>query len=218
MKKLSEKSLVYLIADTQLCHADKLIEIVALAVREGVNVVQLRGKDCTTRSLLEIGFRLKKVLDQYDIPLIINDRVDIAIALEADGVHLGQTDMPCAIARKILGSKKIIGLTINSLAQVQMAECLDVDYLGIGAIFPTQTKTDVGDLWNLVDLKKARQLSRHILVAIGGINASNAREILKLGFNGIAVASAILMARDPQANTVELVNIVQNYSIKDNKR
>jgi thiamine-phosphate pyrophosphorylase len=198
-----------LVTDTRLCSSRSLEEVVELAVQGGVSLVQLREKNVTTNKFLQIGKRLKSILDAYKVPLIINDRIDIAIALDAGGIHLGQSDMPYAIARKIFGHKKIIGLTVNTLLQAEQAESLDVDYLGVGPIFHTQTKSDAGQPWSISELKKLRNFSKHILVGIGGINASNAGEILKVGFDGVAVVSAICSTQDPQKSARQLFDIVE---------
>lgn len=212
MNKLNKNPLLYLVTDTQLCNPRSLEEVVELAVQGGVNLVQLREKNMTTNEFLQIGKRLKPILDAYKVPLIINDRMDIAIALDADGLHLGQSDMPYAIARKMFGHKKIIGLTVNTSLQAEQAENLDVDYLGVGPIFHTQTKLDAGQPWGINELKKLRSFSKHLLVGIGGINASNAGEILKIGFDGVAVVSAICSTQDPQKSAKQLFNIVEASS------
>ncbi len=209
MNKLNKDHLLCLVTDTQLCSQLSLEEVVELAVQGGVNLVQLREKNVMTNEFLQIGKRLKYILDAYKVPLIINDRMDIAIALDADGLHLGQSDMPYAIARKIFGHKKIIGLTVNTLLQAEQAENLDVNYLGVGPIFHTQTKLDAGQPWSINELKKLRSFSKHTLIGIGGINASNAGEILKIGFDGVAVVSAICSTQDPQKSAMQLFDIVK---------
>jgi len=205
--------LLCLVTDTQLCSPLSLEEVVELAVQGGVNLVQLREKNVMTNEFLQIGKRLKYILDAYKVPLIINDRMDIAIALDADGLHLGQSDMPYAIARKIFGHKKIIGLTVNTLLQAEQAENLDVNYLGVGPIFHTQTKLDAGQPWSINELKKLRSFSKHTLIGIGGINASNAGEILKIGFDGVAVVSAICSTQDPQKSAMQLFDIVKTSKL-----
>lgn len=213
MNKLNKDNLLCLVTDTEICGQRSLEKVVRLGVKGGVNLVQLREKNATTKEFLQIGGRLKSLLNVYKIPLIINDRIDVALALNADGVHLGQSDMPCAVAREILGNKKIIGLTVNTLAQAKLAAPWKIDYLGVGPIFNTQTKLDAGSLWNFEELKKLRQISKHILIGIGGINVINAHKILELGFNGIAVVSAICAAKNPQKAAMQLTNIIKEISI-----
>ncbi|MEI8055706.1 MAG: thiamine phosphate synthase [bacterium] len=209
MSKLNKKHLLYLVTDTQLCGLRSLENVVELAVQGGVNVVQLREKNATTKEFLQIGKRLKSMLDVYKIPLIINDRIDIALTLDAAGLHLGQSDMSYAVARKALGYEKIIGLSINTLAQAKQMEDLDVDYLGVGPVFQTQTKSDAGQPWGINDLKTLREFSEHVLIGIGGINVDNANKILEIGFEGIAVVSAICAAAYPKKSATELFNIVK---------
>ncbi|CAL7959152.1 Thiamine-phosphate synthase [Gammaproteobacteria bacterium] len=213
MNKLNKNHLLCLVTDTQLCGLRSLEDVVELAVRGGVNVVQLREKNATTNEFLQSGKRLKSMLDVYKVPLIINDRIDITLALDAAGLHLGQSDMSYAIARKILGYEKIIGLSVNTLVQAKQTENLDVDYLGVGPVFQTQTKSDAGQPWNINDLKKLREFSKHILIGIGGINAGNADKVLEIGFEGIAVISAICAAADPQKSATQLFNIVKAASV-----
>ena len=189
-------------------------EIVSLAIKGGVTLVQLRDKHSTTRELLQIGKRLKSILSAYKVPLIINDRIDIAIALEADGVHLGQSDMPCDIARKILGSEKIIGLTVNTLSQVESTQQMLVDYLGVGPVFATKTKVDAGEPWSMEELQRLRKISQHILIGIGGINLDNIHKVLGFGFDGVAVVSAICTAEDPQQAAMQLSNMMKNFILE----
>lgn len=213
MKKNLDLSL-YLVTDPKLSLPHSVEDIVKLAVAGGVTAVQLREKETSTKEFMEIAYRLKKVLENTDIPLIINDRVDIALAIDADGVHLGQNDMPYNEARKLLGNEKIIGLSVESIEQALEANRFNVDYLGISPIFTTPTKNELKTEWGIDGLRKLRSQTDHTLIAIGGINASNAQAILEAGADGLAVVSAICSAKYPEQATRELKNIIQQTKRK----
>lgn len=188
---------LYLVTDRDLAGGRSLVELVMQAVRGGVTAVQLREKRCSTREFVELARQLGPALDERGVPLIINDRVDVALAAGACGVHVGQSDMPYEDARRILGPEAVIGLSIETPEQAEEAERLDVDYLGVSPIFSTPTKTDTKGEWGLAGLRRLRGRSRHKLVAIGGLNASNAAEVIRAGADGIAVVSAICTASYP---------------------
>jgi len=191
--------LLYLVTDRDLARGRPLLEVVAQAVEGGVNIVQIREKTLSTRAFIEEAREIQAYLKPKGIPLLINDRVDVALAIGADGVHLGQSDMPYPLARKLLGPKALIGLSVDTQEELLQAESSDVDYLGIGPVYPTATKTDhKGFLWGTEGLRWARSHSRHRLIAIGGINETNAFEVAKTGVDGIAVVSAIVSAQDPR--------------------
>ena len=201
---------VYLVTDRTLIAGKSLEDTILQAVNGGVSVVQLREKEVSTRCFIEEAQRIKTLLAPYKVPLIINDRVDVALAVEADGVHIGQEDMPYPLTRKLLGKKAIIGLSVETMKQVLEAESYDVDYLGVSAIFATPTKTDTKNIWGIEGLRDIRKISRHPLVAIGGINASNAAEVVQAGADSVAVVSAICAAPDPQKAAQELHQIFQS--------
>ncbi len=196
---------LHLVTDRGLLRGRRLLEIIRAAVAGGVSVVQLREKDCSTREFLELGCAVAAELARCSVPLIINDRVDIALAVGADGVHLGQSDMPYAQARTLLGPKAIIGLSVESVADALAAETLDVDYLGLSPVFSTPTKTDLQHQLGLEGVREIQSVSRHRLVAIGGIHAGNAKAVLAAGAGGLAVVSAICSADDPIRATRELL-------------
>lgn len=198
---------IYLVTDEAACQGRSLGTVVASAARAGAAWVQLREKMAGTRVFLQKALDLKAILKPARIPLIINDRVDIALASQADGVHLGQSDMPYAHARKLLGPKALIGLSVETWEDVEAAQDLDVDYLGVSPVFSTPTKTDTQAPWGLDGLARIRNYSRHPLVAIGGIHASNAEAVLTAGVDSLAVVSAICSARDPFEATQHLVRI-----------
>ncbi|WP_163717804.1 thiamine phosphate synthase [Mangrovibacterium lignilyticum] len=188
---------LYLVTDRSLSLGRPLEFIVDEAVKGGVTMVQLREKDCDSREFYELGIRLKSLLAPLNIPLIINDRLDIALAIDADGLHVGQSDLPWQVARSILGKDKILGLSVETMEQAREANALDVDYIGISPVFATATKTDTFQPFGLEGLKAACALSKHPTVAIGGIKQENAAQIIAHGANGIAVVSAISMAENP---------------------
>jgi len=199
---------VYLVTDRSLCLNRTISDIVLQAVQGGVSYVQLREKDITTRLFVEEARAIKKILKPHNVPLIINDRIDVALACGAEGVHIGQDDMPYAIARKLMGAKAIIGVSVETWADVEESQKLYVDYIGVSPIFPTPTKTDTKGAWGLEGLAKIKALSRHSLVAIGGINESNATDVIAAGADCIAVVSAICAAVDPAVATRNLKSII----------
>ena len=202
MKKLDLS--LYLVTDEVLAKGRPIEWIVEEAVKGGVTMVQLREKESTTRDFVERAIRLKSVLSKYDVPLIINDRLDVVLASDADGLHIGQSDMPYHIARKILGKNKIIGLSVESLEDADVSNSLDVDYIGISPVFSTPTKTDTKTEFGLEGIKKVTSICRHPSVGIGGINLGNAADIVTSGTDGIAVVSAIMSADDPYLAASEL--------------
>ena len=197
---------LYLVTDRQLAGPRPVEDLVRAAVRGGVTVVQLREKNLCAREYVELARRLKIFLADTGVPLIVNDRVDVALAARADGVHLGQSDMDPRDARRLLGPEAIIGLSVETMEQ---AASLDVDYLGVSPIFSTPTKPELTGGWGIEGLAGLRALSRHALVAIGGISAANAAEVIRAGADGVAVVSAICAAPDPEAAARELLRIVK---------
>ena len=209
---------IYLVTDQKACQGKSLESIVLDAIKAGISCVQLREKDTGTRLFLKKALGLKSILKRANIPLIINDRVDIALAAKADGVHLGQSDMPYEYARRLMGPGAVIGLSVETWEDVQKAQDLDVDYLGVSPVFPTPTKTDTKTPWGLGGLEKIRNYSCHPLVAIGGLDASNAQKIIKAGANAIAVVSAICSANDSFDATRQLVSIFEQTQFPQERR
>ncbi|MFO8002020.1 MAG: thiamine phosphate synthase [Marinilabilia sp.] len=202
---------LYLVTDRDLSLGRSLKEIVTKALYGGVTMVQLREKEASTREFIEEALSVKVELKQYNIPLIINDRVDVALAVDADGLHIGQNDMPWQMARRLLGEDKIIGLSVESIQQIDEANRADIDYIGISPVFTTPTKEDLERGLGLNGTAEIAHRSNHPSVAIGGINASNALEIMQTGVDGISVVSAICSAPDPEEATRELADIVRQY-------
>ncbi|WED24745.1 thiamine phosphate synthase [Vibrio sp. JC009] len=188
---------LYLVTDEQQ-DLPTTIKVVEQAVAGGVTIVQVREKHSDIRVFINKAKAIKQVLQGTNVPLVINDRVDVALAVDADGVHLGQSDMPAELARQLLGEDKIIGLSVESQKQLEEAKSLPVDYLGLSAIFATPTKTDIKKEWGIDGLKAAVKQSTLPVVAIGGINASNIQAVAGTGVEGIALVSAICHAQFPE--------------------
>ncbi len=201
---------LYLVTDRDLCLGRPLEDVVYDCVRGGVAVVQLREKNISTRAFIEEALRIKAFLKSHNVPLIINDRIDVAKAVDADGVHIGQEDMPYHMARELLGPEAIISLSVESEEQVYKAEEYDADYLGVSPIFETPTKTDTRGSWGLSGLSWVRRHSSHTLVAIGGLNETNTAEAVGAGADAIAVVSALCSAPDPRAAAEKLSSIIRS--------
>lgn len=171
-------------------------------------MVQLREKDCPTGEFITLARELKMVLQPLGIPLIINDRVDVALAIDADGVHIGQSDMPYEVARALLGKNKIIGLSVETMNEVIATNALDVDYIGISPVYATPTKTDTLQPFGLEGIEEVMRISRHRCVAIGGMNRDTIGEVIRRGVEGVAVVSAIVSADSPREASKELAKII----------
>jgi len=208
---------IYLVTDRHLSGVRTVRDVVSEAVKGGVKVVQLREKDFSTREFIEEARQIKEILAPLGIPLIINDRVDVALAVGADGVHLGQSDMPWEMARRILGKEAIIGLSVETWEEVVKAENAAVDYLGVSPVFATPTKTDTKGAWGIDGLRRIRAISRHRLVAIGGLNETNAAQVIEAGADAIAVVSAICAAPDPCQAARSLCEIFERTYKKRHK-
>jgi thiamine-phosphate pyrophosphorylase len=195
---------LYLVTDRGLAAGRPLLDIVRAAVSGGVTCVQLREKACSTREFVIQASALREVLRPQGIPLIINDRVDVALAVGADGVHLGQDDLPLRAARGILGPTRVIGISVDSVAQALEAERDGADYLGVSPVFATPTKTDTAPPLGLAGLAAVRRAVGLPLVAIGGIGLGNAAQVIRGGADGIAVVSAIVAAADPRGAAADL--------------
>ncbi len=195
-----------LVTDSALANGRSLAGIVAAAVQGGVTLVQLREKTASTRAFIEQARVLKRLLAPLRVPLLINDRIDVALAAGADGAHVGQQDMPVALARQLLGPAAIIGLSITELGQVRDRDVELADYFGVGPIFAQSTKLDAAPPLGLDGLAEARRATGKPIVAIGGVSAANADAVRSVGADGIAVVSAIMGADDPRAAAAALVS------------
>jgi thiamine-phosphate pyrophosphorylase len=188
---------LYLVTDRDLMAADTLEACIKQAVKGGCTLVQLREKTASCRVFYDMACRAREVTARLNVPLIINNRADIALAVNADGVHIGQGDLPYEAARRIVGDDKIIGLSAHTLAQALEAQAMGADYIGVGAMFSTGTKTDARPT-AIGDLKEICEAVRVPVVAIGGITAHNAALLSGTGISGIAVVSAIVAEQNAQ--------------------
>lgn len=183
---------LYLVTDRSFLKDKSIKEAVEEAIKGGVTLVQVREKDASSRDFYNVALEIKQVTDKYKIPLIIDDRVDIAQAVDASGVHLGQNDLPLKKAREILGAEKIIGISVGSVSEAKEAEIGGADYVGIGTIFFTGTKKDIKTPIGIEGLTEIVKSINIPSVAIGGINQDNVKEVLSSGTDGVAVISSIL--------------------------
>ncbi|MDF7669974.1 thiamine phosphate synthase [Orbaceae bacterium ESL0721] len=203
---------LYLILDPILCGGiDGMLETTAIAIKHGVTIVQLRSEqELSRRKWYESAKALQSLLANTPVPLIINDMVDIALAVDADGVHVGQSDLPADVTRKLIGEDKFLGLSVSNQKQMASVSWCTVDYVGIGPIFKTTTKADAAPNLGLKNLADLTKICQKPAVAIGGINRSNTKEVLLCGVDGIAVISAICGQHDIADATAQLDSIIKN--------
>ena len=201
---------LYLVTDRTLSLGRSTVEVVRAAIRGGVSCVQLREKGCSTREFMDEARLLKALLAGTGVPLFINDRLDVALAVGADGVHLGQNDLAIADARRLVGNRMIIGISAESVADAVRAEAEGADYIGASPVFTTPTKTDTAPPLGLDGLRAIRRAVQLPLVAIGGINADNAAQVLRTGADGLAVVSAIVSAPCPRTAAAGLRQRIQS--------
>jgi thiamine-phosphate pyrophosphorylase len=199
---------LYLVTDRRWLGERTLWDGVEEAIRGGATLVQLREKKISSKEYLELAQRVKEVTDRHDIPLIINDRIDIALAIDADGVHLGPEDLPVPIARKLLGDGKIIGSSAASVAEALLLQAQGADYLGVGAVFPTATKRGTEKV-GLEDLRGIKSAVHIPVVAIGGIKVGNAKPVMETGVDGVAVVSAIMDQTDIREAARQLLSLLK---------
>ncbi len=199
---------LYLVTDGPLSKRRAVDWIVAQALKGGVTMVQLREKEASTRDFLALAEKVLALTRPSRVPLLINDRVDVALAVDADGVHLGQNDMDYAVARRLLGPDKIIGLSVESVEQAEAAQSIDVDYLGVSPIYRTPTKEELRTAIGIDGLRRIKKFTRHLLVAIGGMNKETIPDVVRAGADGIAVVSAICSSDDPRLSAEELINSI----------
>ncbi|SDR23763.1 thiamine phosphate synthase [Pseudovibrio sp. Tun.PSC04-5.I4] len=206
MKPLLDLS-VYLVLGPQDCPGQDPVDVAVASAKSGATVVQLRDKTGTTRDQIQLAERLMAALKPLNVPLIINDRVDVALAVDADGVHVGQDDMDATKVRELIGPDKFLGLSVSTQGQLDSANIEACDYLGIGACYPTNSKDDAADvgMQNFCHLSEQAKLP---VVGIGGISLANAGEVIASGSDGVAVISAICGASDVSEATKELRSII----------
>ena len=196
---------LYLVTDDS-SDEEKFLNTIEEGIKGGVSVVQIREKTAETLDFYNLALKVKKITSKYNVPLIINDRVDVALAIDAEGIHVGQSDMPCDITRKLIGNDKILGVSAATISEAKKAEKDGADYIGTGAVFPTATKDDAPSITKK-DLKEIVESINIPVVAIGGITLDNACELLDTGISGLSVVSAIMSAENPKKASEELLNI-----------
>jgi len=199
---------LYLVTDRELMASASIEESVEKAIDGGCTIIQLREKSIDSREFYELALRVREITTRLKVPLIINDRVDIALAVNADGIHVGQSDLPCEVVRSIIGQNKIIGVSASNLNEALAAAAMGADYLGVGAMFATGTKTDA-ELTSMDELLRIRKKIDIPIVVIGGINKETIPLFKGTGIDGIAVVSAVVSQKDPAAAARELKSLFQ---------
>ena len=197
---------VYLVTDHRNKTDEEFLNIIEEAIKGGTSIVQLREKTASTKDFYHLALKVKEITSRYDVPLLINDRIDIAIAVDSEGVHIGQDDMPADIARKIIGENKILGVSASTVEEAKKAQIDGADYIGSGAVFPTSTKDDA-DSVSKEELKEIVDSIDIPVVAIGGITLENAAELKDTGIAGFSVVSAIMSADNPKKASQKLKEI-----------
>ena len=206
MKKEDIDYSVYLVTDHRNTNDEEFLNIIEEAIKGGTTIVQLREKTASTKEFYQLALKVKEITSKYDVSLLINDRIDIALAVDSDGVHIGQDDMPADIARKIIGKDKILGVSASTVAEAKKAEADGADYIGSGAVFPTATKDDADSVSKL-QLKEIVHSIDIPVVAIGGITLENADTLKDTGIAGFSVVSAIMSADNPREASQKLKEI-----------
>ena len=196
---------LYLVTDKS-DDVDNFLNTIEEGIKGGVSVVQIREKTAETVDFYNLALKVKEITTKYNVPLIINDRVDVALAIDADGVHVGQSDMPCDVTRKLIGEDKILGVSAATIDEAKKAEKDGADYIGSGAVFPTATKDDAPSITKK-DLSEIVESINIPVVAIGGITLENAHELKDTGIAGFSVVSAIMNSNNPKKSSKELLNI-----------
>ena len=206
MKKEDIDYSVYLVTDHRNKTDEEFLKIIEEAIKGGTTIVQLREKTASTKDFYQLALKVKEITSKYDVPLLINDRIDIAIAVDSEGVHIGQDDMPADIARKIFGEERILGVSASTVEEAKKAQMDGADYIGSGAVFPTSTKDDA-DSVSKDELKEIVESIDIPVVAIGGISLENAGSLKDTGIAGFSVVSAIMSAKDPKEASQKLKEI-----------
>ncbi len=205
---------LYLVTDGVLARGRSLVDLVGAAIDGGATMVQYREKDATTRAMVEEARLLCELCHSRSVPFIVNDRLDVALAVDADGVHVGQDDLPAALARRLMGRGKILGVSVASVEEARLAAADGADYVGASPIFATPTKTDAPPPIGIEGLRALVGAGRLPVVAIGGINATNAAALIEAGAAGLAVVSAIISAEAPESAARGLRTIIDETRMK----
>lgn len=200
-EQLKKALQLYVVTDERPC-GDELLSMIRKAIEGGATAIQLRRKQELGRKFVQLGLAVRQLTREYGVLFFVNDRVDVALLVDADGVHVGQDDISCEDARRLLGNR-LIGVSADTVAEALAAEKAGADYLGVGAVFPTYSKPDAG-YTGLEGLREVVQAVNIPVVAIGGIHAGNAAEPIRMGAAGVALVSAIMSAKDPKNAAVEI--------------
>jgi thiamine-phosphate pyrophosphorylase len=195
-RELASRLALHVLTDHEWSRGRDMLSVAAAALDGGATVIQLRDKSASTRLLIEEGLALRSLTRERGALLIVNDRVDVALAVEADGAHVGQEDMPAGLARQLLGSKRILGVSAANIEEADEAVAGGADYLGVGPIFPSPGKADAGPATGVHLLTELAERYTIPLIAIGGITAGNAAEVIRAGACGVAVITAVVYAED----------------------
>ncbi|QCX33544.1 thiamine phosphate synthase [Caloramator sp. E03] len=197
---------LYLVTDRKILNGKDIFKAVEEAIKGGVTIVQLREKDISSLEFYNIAIKMKKLTSYYNIPLIINDRLDIALSVDADGLHIGQEDLPLKVARKLIGDK-ILGYSVSSIEEAIYGEESGADYLGAGPVYPTLSKADAKAPIGVETLKKIKDSVSIPVVGIGGIGISNIEEVKKTNIDGISLISSILGSSSIEEASRKLISL-----------
>ncbi|MEA3345062.1 MAG: thiamine phosphate synthase [Chloroflexota bacterium] len=200
---------LYVITDAGLSRGQSHLEVIRAAIAGGVTVVQYREKEATTRRMVEEAKELRELCREAGVPFIVNDRLDVALAVGADGVHVGQFDMPASTARRLLGPDKLLGVSASTVAEARQAKADGADYISASPVFSTPTKPDAPQPTGVEGLRAIVKTVGRPVVAIGGVKAHNAAQLIQAGAAGVAVVSAIVAAEDVEAAARELRDVVE---------
>ncbi|MBA2711669.1 MAG: thiamine phosphate synthase [Tatlockia sp.] len=194
---------------------NEYLQFIEKCIDSGVTSVQLREKESSPTDLLVFALQLKTLLNRYDIPLIINDNLELALEINAQGLHLGQTDGSPLIARQRFGKDKYLGLSIETEDDLERANVCEINYMAASAVFPSANKTNLRRFWGLEGLKSLAERAVHPLIAIGGINLGNVEEVMAAGARGVAVIGVLHEASDPSEMTLKLRKLIDSASVKE---
>ena len=207
---------LHVLVDPEWSRGRDVLTVASAAIEGGATVIQLRDKKASTRLLVEEGLALRRLTHERDVLFVVNDRIDVALAVDADGVHVGQDDdMPLQIARRLMSPPRILGVSVGNLDEAVVAVAADADYLSIGPIFSTYAKSDAGPAIGAELLTELATCYQTPIIGIGGITAQNAREVLQAGAVGVAVITAVISAEDIVAATRELVMVTVAYRLNE---
>lgn len=196
---------LYLITDRFLVGDKDFFDAIAQALKGGVTLLQVREKEIDSKDFYTIALKLREITQKFNVPLIINDRLDIALAVDADGLHIGQSDLPINVVRNLLGKSKILGYSASNVEEALYGEKMGADYIGAGAVFPTNSKLDAGDSIGLAGLKEIVESVQIPVVGIGGISMGNISDVKATGAMGISLISGILSQKDTYKAAKELI-------------